>query len=186
MAPPNDAVRVQIRCDDEAAADRIRSVLSTLTGVIEANGALAHHSDTPLLVIGPDDEDSMLAAIELGAMGYVVVSATSDDIRAAAELVASGSAVIPPMMLGALLRHTVRRRHQLTGIQERLAVLTNRERQVIEQLARGEARSTIAHRLYISPATVRTHIQRAMAKLGVHSQNELMALLAPLDRSESP
>ncbi len=191
MAGSADRIQVDIR-GDVSKAVKIRTALAAIPTIKTESGtevevvvlseSAVAVDEHPLVVLGPDDEEAMLTAIEEGAMGYVLTSATIEDIEAALETVAGGVAVIPPMMLGSLLRHTVRRRRAADEVSRRLAVLTDREREVLEELALGKQRRDIAHRLFISPETVRTHIQRAMSKLGVHSQNELMALLAPRDQ----
>jgi DNA-binding NarL/FixJ family response regulator len=169
-------------------------VLSEIDSVTTSDGRLVPlvivsgsevSDDYPLLFVGPDDEAEMLAAVESGAMGYVIAGGPVKNLEAALTTVADGAAVVPPMMLGTLLRHTVKRRRAAAELEQRLEVLTDREREVLDHLSVGEHRREIAESLFISPETVRTHIQRAMAKLGVHSQTELMALLAPLDQGPS-
>jgi DNA-binding NarL/FixJ family response regulator len=190
---PGSAVRIQVEVRGEESDSRqIRRQIAEFSSLaLGSDGDLEvavlpagteHSDDCPLLVVGPEDEEMMIAAVEGGAVGYVLNSSSMDDIRMAIETVATGVAVIPPMMLGALLRHTVSRRQAVEEVERRLAVLTGREREVVEQLSRGKQRREIAQHLFISPETVRTHIHRAMSKLGIHSQNELMALVAPLDR----
>ena len=73
--------------------------------------------------------------------------------------------------------------HQYTA-QEALDTLTTREREVLAHVARGSNRREIAEVLFISPDTVRTHLQRIMAKLDVHSAAELAALAAGLGLSQ--
>lgn len=185
-----DRIQVELRCED-SDVDRIKKVLDDIGDVLGEDGRSINVElvtnrdvtpDSPLVVVGPDDEGEMLAAVDDGAMGYVTASSDAAELEQALATVAGGAAVIPPMMLGALLRHTVQRRRTLAEAEERLSALTERERQVVEHLASGRQRREIAQTLVISPETVRTHIQRAMAKLGVHSQTELMALLAPLQQ----
>lgn len=188
-----DRIEVDIR-GDRTGAQRIREALTKVSKVKTDSGTDVEvvvlprgstpSDDCPLVVLGPDDERAMLAAVEDGAMGYVLSTSTTEEIEYALETVANGVAVVPPMMLGSLLRHAVSRRKAVDDVMRQLAVLTVREREVVEQLSLGKQRRDIARHLFISPETVRTHIQRAMSKLEVHSQTELMALIAPLEPGE--
>ena len=120
----------------------------------------------------------MLDAVAAGATGVVEAEATFDEIANVIGQVAVGHAVVPPAMLGALLRSVVDRRRREREAQQELDVLTPREREVFEQAARGRDRDGIAGALFISPATARTHLQRVFAKLGIHSKAEAVALAA--------
>ncbi len=130
------------------------------------------------LVVGPDDPDSMIDALEAGALGYLPQHSSLDQIAEAVHSLAGGEAVIPPLMLGSLLKHVVRRRRAERAELERISTLTDREREVFDLLAAGLDRSAIAERLFISTGTVRSHLQRVFRKLDVHSHAEAVALAA--------
>lgn len=132
-------------------------------------------SCAPVLVVGPDDEDAMLAAVESGASGYALQGGSLEAISEAAQSVSEGRAVVPPLMLGSLLRAVVRRGRRQRAEQERLTRLTPRERQILDLVVCGKNRKEIARELIISPETARTHIQRIMGKLGLHSRAEVVA-----------
>ena len=134
--------------------------------------------DLPVLGVGPSESEAMLAAFEAGAQGYVDISASPSEIVDAARSVASGTAVVSPPLLGPLLRAVVDRRRKERSQRASLAVLTRREREVFELAAKGFTRSELATELVISTATARTHLQKLMAKLDIHSQAELVALAA--------
>jgi DNA-binding NarL/FixJ family response regulator len=134
--------------------------------------------DLPVLGVGPSESEAMLAAFEAGAQGYVDIGASAAEIVQAARSVASGTAVVSPPLLGPLLRAVVDRRRKERSQRDTLAVLTLREREVFELAAKGFTRSQLATELIISPATARTHLQKLMAKLDIHSQAELVALAA--------
>lgn len=136
--------------------------LSTLTG------------NTPTVVVA--DPSQLVPAVELGCRGFVAVEADLDEIEHAIEIVMNGEAHVSSPLLGALLRHMVSRRRQLALSTEALAELTHRERQVFDLASTGRSRQEIASELFISSATVRTHLQRVYRKLGVHTQAELVAL----------
>ena len=134
--------------------------------------------DVALLVVGPESAQAMVEAVDSGAMGYVVSGTPLQELADAAEAVASGEAVVPPMMLGALLKHVVQRRRASRADLERLDSLTQREREVFDLLAAGLDRNLIAQRLYISVGTVRSHLQSVFAKLNVHTHAQAVAFAA--------
>lgn len=132
----------------------------------------------PVLVLGSGDASSMIASVEAGASGYADLEAPLDDLIEAIRSVVQGAAVIPPLLLGGLLRHVVERQRHQRRARERLEVLSARERQVFELTARGYDKQAVAEELFISPATARTHVQNAFRKLNLHSLGELVALAA--------
>ena len=139
---------------------------------------MALAEESALLVIGPDGGDDMIRALEAGALGYLPSFCAFGEVRDAIFAMAEGEAVVPPYMLGTLLRHVVERRRASAADLERLDRLTNREREVFELLAQGHDRESIARRLFISVGTVRTHLQRLFLKLEIHTHAEVVALAA--------
>ena len=134
---------------------------------------LAAHA--PVVVVGPDDEEAMLMSVESGATGYALQDGSLQAIVDAVEAVVDGRAMVPPMMLGSLLRAVVQRRRRQRVERESLEGLTPRELQVLDLLTSGQNGQQIARALIISPETVRTHIQHIMSKLDLHSRAEVVA-----------
>jgi DNA-binding NarL/FixJ family response regulator len=118
------------------------------------------------------DEEVLVAAIEAGCSGYVTKHKGAEELTTAVRLAADGEVVVSPDMLARLLPR-LRRNHQGLGWD-----LTPRERQVLELLAHGDSKETIAARLFLSTNTVRNHIQNILTKLGVHSRLEAVAIAA--------
>jgi DNA-binding CsgD family transcriptional regulator len=129
---------------------------------------------TPTLVVG--DESYLLQAVDAGVRGFLPKGTPLDEVRDAALTIAGGGAVVPPDLLGTLLRHIVEQRREVEQFSDRLAELTERELQVFELAAAGARKGEIGQRLFISAGTARTHLQRVYRKLGIHSQAELIAL----------
>lgn len=149
---------------------------SSATGEMTALGDVARAC--PTLVLGPDEAAVLIEAVEAGAIGYMSRESALKEIKDAIMSIAQGAAIIPPFMLGSLLRHVVeRRRHEAVALQH-LDVLTEREREVFELASLGLGAEDLAGRLFISPATARTHLQRIFKKLNIHSKAELVALAA--------
>lgn len=137
----------------------------------------------PTLVLA--EQDRLINAVDAGCRGFLPRSAPLEEIRDAVVTIAGGGAVVPPDLLGTLLRHLVERRRHDEDRSEALSDLTERERQIFRLAAAGARKDEIAQRLYISPATARTHLQRVYRKMGVHSQAELMALAIRIGEFES-
>ena len=133
----------------------------------------------PVLVVGRgDDSSAMIAAVEAGALGYAGLETPLESLVEAMISIVNGVPVIPPLLLGSLLRHVVKRQRLQRQARARLEILSSRELEVFELTGRGHGRQDVAEILFISPATVRTHVQNAFRKLNLHSVAELVALAA--------
>lgn len=122
------------------------------------------------------DREMLLAAIEAGADGYITMDEGLAEVADAVQHLAAGEALIPPGMLGVLLRDLIRRRREEAAAIERVSRLSARERQVLALVAEGLDHEAIAAALVLSPHTARTHIRNVLEKLGVHSRLEAAAL----------
>ncbi|MFC9931571.1 response regulator [Streptomyces sp. NPDC127190] len=113
------------------------------------------------------DDDSILAALEAGATGYLTKNASAADIRRAIEAAVSGHAMLDPLAADRLI-HASRRNDP--GHREKDARLpdglTEREGQVLGLIAQGLSNAEIASRLYLSRSTVKTHINQIFTKTG--------------------
>jgi DNA-binding NarL/FixJ family response regulator len=140
------------------------------------------HALTPqprtLLWDGRGDQNRLFVAIESGVDGYVTGGDGLAGIADAVHALARGESVVPPTMLGPLLRRLIQRRRDADHIADRIVTLTPREREVLALLADGSDQAAIARGLCISPETARTHVQRVLRKLEVHSRSEAVALVA--------
>jgi DNA-binding NarL/FixJ family response regulator len=124
------------------------------------------------------DDDHLLHAVESGVDGYTTGAGGLEGVVEAIRVTARGESVVPPAMLGPLLRRLIQRRRDAAEAAERLSALTRREREVFGLLVGGQGQDAIARTLVISPETARTHVQRILRKLGVHSRAEAVALAA--------
>ncbi|WP_281251840.1 response regulator [Geodermatophilus pulveris] len=116
-----------------------------------------------------DRDDYLFAALEAGASGFLLKNAVPEDLVAAVRLVAAGEALLAP----AVTRRVIERFAQRPGRAARpdlLAGLTEREREVLTLVARGESNAEIAQRLVLGEATVKTHVSRVLAKLGLRDR----------------
>jgi DNA-binding NarL/FixJ family response regulator len=122
-----------------------------------------------VLYTGYGDSALLSEALDAGVRGFVVKDAPLGDLVRAIESVAGGGTYVDPVLGGALVQ---------AEINNPLPELTQREREVLRLLANGLANEAIGKQLFISPETVRTHVQKAMAKLeaGTRTQAVAMAL----------
>lgn len=124
-----------------------------------------------------DDLEMLVAALEAGVSGYLTKDCPLTELVEAARAVARGETMVPKHMLGPLLGRLIRRRRQQDEAMMRIDLLTRREREILVLLAQGADNQTIAQALVISPETARTHIQKVLGKLGVHSRLEAAAFV---------
>ncbi|MDR7276801.1 response regulator transcription factor [Catenuloplanes atrovinosus] len=122
-----------------------------------------------------DLDDYLLDALRAGADGFLLKDVEPEDLRRAVRVVAAGEMLVTPRATRVLV-DTLRARGARTADPGRLAVLTGREREVMALAARGLANDEIGARLSMSPATARTHVQRAITKLGVRDRTQLVVL----------
>lgn len=124
-----------------------------------------------------EDVHILIAALEAGATGYLTKDSPLVDLMAAAREVHRGEIIIPRRMLGALLGRLIRRRRDQDEALRLMSKLTPREREILVLLTKGSDNQMIARELVISPETARTHIQKVLTKLGVHSRLEAAAFV---------
>ena len=122
----------------------------------------------------------IVAAVRVGAAGWVRKDESVDYLLRVIRGVVRGETWLPPMELGRVLRLLIDDQNDRRGCDELLAALTPREREVLFHLVQGAGRKEVAERLQLSANTVRTHLQSLMAKLGVHSTLEVVALTRPM------
>ena len=150
---------------------------ASLPGICAELRGLTPRPRTLFLDQIPDD-DRLLQAVEAGVDGYTTGAGGLDAVADAIRVTARGESVIPPSMLGPLLRRLIERRRDAAEAAERLRALTRREREVFGLLVEGHDDAGIAATLVISPETARTHVHRILRKLDVHSRGDAVALAA--------
>jgi DNA-binding NarL/FixJ family response regulator len=122
-----------------------------------------------------DLDDLVYAALRNGAAGFLLKSTPVERLVNGIEVVAAGEALLSPSLTRRLIERHVR--GPAPGhTTELLGRLTEREREVLKLLARGRSNEEIAVQLFVSPATVKTHINRLFAKLRVTSRVQAVVL----------
>jgi DNA-binding NarL/FixJ family response regulator len=120
-------------------------------------------------------DEYLFEALRHGASGFLVKDTEPADLVTAVRVVAGGESLISPSMTRRLVTEFAARAKQPRPARE-LEVLTERERQVMSLVAGGLTNDEIAEQLYMSPATARTHVSRAMTKLGARDRTQLVVL----------
>ncbi|MFK4085805.1 LuxR C-terminal-related transcriptional regulator [Kribbella sp. NPDC020789] len=169
---------VGVAAEAQSPGDTVRAVLMYRPDVVVLDLDLGRRTVTEILRSAPhtrvlvftmaDDDESIVAALQAGALGYVLKDAPHDSILRAIRGVAAGEVVLGP---------TVARR--LSGLvgrvmprQTSMPLLTGRERDVLELLIAGLPNSAIAQRLGLASKTISNHLSAIFAKLQVSSRAE--------------
>jgi DNA-binding NarL/FixJ family response regulator len=122
-----------------------------------------------------DDDDSVFAALRAGARGYLLKEAESEDILRAVRAVAAGEAVFGPRIADRVIAF-----FSGAGLRGASATpfpqLSDREREVLDLVARGADNPTIARRLFLSEKTVRNHVSSCLTKLQAATRAEAVAI----------
>ena len=153
------------------------------TNGIEATAAIvAAHPRTRILILTTFDLDEYaIAALRAGASGFLLKDAPPAELVAAIRTVAGGDAVVAPRVTRRMLElFADRMPTAATAAAEvadpRVASLTPREREVLRAIAEGLSNLEVAERLVLSETTVKTHVGRLLAKLGVRDRVQAVVL----------
>jgi len=126
---------------------------------------------TRVLILTTFDLDEYVyAALQAGASGFLLKDTLAPDLLSAIRVVARGEAVVAPSVTRRLLNRYVNPAAGPAGPSPALETLTDREREVLGQIARGLSNVEIAGRLYLSEGTVKTHVSRVLTKLGLRDR----------------
>jgi DNA-binding NarL/FixJ family response regulator len=136
-------------------------------------------ADVRVIVLTTFEADEyVLAALRSGASGFLGKSVEPEELLDAIRVVARGDALLSPAATRSLIaRFLAQPREGTPDLRaDSLDVLTDREREVIALVALGLSNQDIAARLYLSPLTVKTHVNRAMSKLDVRDRAQLVVI----------
>ena len=125
------------------------------------------------------EPERIVDAVRAGAVAWVRKDESLEHLLCVVRGVARGETWLPRAEVGHVLRLLMAGRQLQQDNDQLLAALTPRERDVLTCLAEGAGRREVAERLHLSANTVRTHLQNLMAKLGVHSTLEAVAISRP-------
>ncbi|MCO8270651.1 response regulator transcription factor [Actinoplanes sp. TRM 88003] len=147
-----------------------------MDGITATREILAVAPDTRVIILTTFETDEyVFAALAAGASGFLTKEIGPDGLRQAVRVVAAGDALLSPSVTRRVVGQFAHRPAAAPG-GNRLAVLTEREREVVRLVATGLSNDDIARELVISPLTAKTHITRAIAKLGVRDRVQLVII----------
>lgn len=130
-----------------------------------------------ILILTTYDTDAyVFGALQAGASGFLLKDAGPAEFLHAIRVVAAGEALLAPRITRRLISQFTARRTAGKVAQDRLAVLTEREREVLALVGRGLSNHEIGAELFLSPATARTHVSHAMTKLGARDRAQLVVI----------
>jgi DNA-binding NarL/FixJ family response regulator len=145
---------------------------------LEATRLLTRSSPAPKVVMLTtfDLDEYVYEALRAGASGFLLKDSPRADLIAAVRAAAAGNAMLAPTITRRLIEAFARRPAQTSPSPARLASLTAREREVLVLLARGSTNTEIADTLFVSEATVKTHVGNLLAKLGLRDRVQAVIL----------
>lgn len=145
----------------------------TATGEILADPTL---NATRVIVVTTFDMDEYIVeAVALGAAGFLVKDTEPAELIRAVRVVADGDALLSPSVTRTLLAKMSTLSRTVVPARD-IGALTDREREVVTLAGHGLTNAEIAERLVLSPLTAKTHISRAMTKLGVRDRAQLVVI----------
>jgi DNA-binding NarL/FixJ family response regulator len=121
-------------------------------------------------------DEYVFEGLQAGASGFLLKDIDAADLHAAVRTIAAGQGLLAPAVTRRVIEELTRRKAPQPIAPERLDPLTDREREVTRLVAHGLTNEEIARELIMSPLTAKTHVNRAMAKLGVRDRAQLVVL----------
>jgi DNA-binding NarL/FixJ family response regulator len=129
-----------------------------------------------LIVTTFDKDEHVFEALRGGASGFVLKDTPPEKLLEAIAIVAVGEALLAPAITRRLIAEFARQPRAARPAQDALAQLTDRERDVLEQVAAGKSNTEIAADLFLSVATVKTHVSRLLDKLNCRDRAQLVVV----------
>ncbi|WP_105967668.1 response regulator [Streptomyces geranii] len=138
-----------------------------------------------LMLTSFDEEDALLDAIMAGASGYVLKQIRGSDLVSAVRTVASGQSMLDPATTARLMRSLRADPVETPALSPELASLSPRERDILALIGDGLTNREIGKKLYLSEKTVKNHISRLLAKLGVQRRVQAAVLASQLEQPDT-
>ncbi|MFC9315611.1 response regulator [Streptomyces nigra] len=137
-----------------------------------------------LMLTSFDDEEALLDAIMAGASGYVLKQIRGSDLVSAVRTVASGQSMLDPATTARLMSSLRADPLETSSVPPELEGLSPRERDILALIGDGLTNREIGRKLYLSEKTVKNHISRLLAKLGVQRRVQAAVLASHLEHPE--
>ena len=151
--------------------------MPVLDGIAATRELVTRRAATRVLVLTTYDLDEYVyGALRAGAAGFLLKATPAERLVAGIETVAAGDALLAPGVTRRLIEEHIARPEPSSGVPEQLRVLTERELEVLTLMARGRSNDEIACELVVSAATVKTHVNRVLGKLGLRGRVQAVVL----------
>ncbi|RMI32838.1 response regulator [Nocardia stercoris] len=160
-----DVVLMDVRMPEMNGLDAARAILS----------AGLEPPVRVLMLTTFDIDDYVYEALGAGASGFLLKDAPAEELVRAVRVVAAGDALLAPTVTRRLIADVTRRRTRRAPA-PRLEVLTPREREVLELVARGMSNAEIAESLFVAEQTVKTHVSKVFTKLNLRDRAQAVVL----------
>jgi RNA polymerase sigma factor (sigma-70 family) len=168
-------VELAIKCEPDVVLMDIR--MPRCDG-IQATRRLAATTTPPKIIILTtfDTDDNVYDALAAGASGFLLKTAPPARLIDAVRCVHSGEALLAPTVTQRLIQEHLGRSRPDAALLQQLDALTDREREVLALIGRGRSNTEIAQELFVSEATVKTHVNRVLGKLQLRDRVQAVVL----------
>jgi DNA-binding NarL/FixJ family response regulator len=123
-----------------------------------------------------DLDDYVYAALRAGASGFMLKDTSPEELLAGIRVIAAGDGLLSPSVTRRLIERFTTQPEPAVPDPRVIGLLTDREREVLVEVARGLSNTEIAERLHMSAATAKTHVSRLFAKLGARDRAQLVVM----------
>jgi DNA-binding NarL/FixJ family response regulator len=169
----SEAVEKTLRLRPDVVLMDVR--MPAMDGLEATKRIIAQRPETKVIVLTTFELDEyVFGAVRAGASGFLLKDIDPDSLRQAVKVVAEGNALLSP----SVTRRVIAEFAETTGDLDDsvLDQLTPREVEVLALVGKGRSNDEIAEELFISASTAKTHVNRAMMKLGVHDRAQLVVI----------
>ena len=148
-----------------------------LDGLEATRRLVAGNSRARILILTTfDDDENVVDALRAGAAGFMLKDADPRKLVNAIRTIAAGDSLLAPAITQRLIQAQVDRSEHETALRERLTDLSDRELETLRCLARGLSNAEIGKAMFLSEATVKTHVTNLLGKLGLRSRVQAVVL----------
>jgi DNA-binding NarL/FixJ family response regulator len=167
---------VQLHHPDVVLMDVRMPGLDGIEATRQIKGDAATAATKVLILTTFDLDEYVYAALRAGASGFLLKDTSPEKLLEAIRVVAEGEALLAPTITRRLIEAFAARTEPTMVASGALDILTNREREVLREVARGLSNAELAERLHMSMATAKTHVSRILAKLGARDRAQLVVM----------